>query len=334
MAMGLPSRGEIRDYLISQGMAPELAERRAADAESRANRQALTTSLLAATAGMPMGAAARAALASEGMVARALGFLRNLGSGPSYQPTRMASGQIRNLAASAPRVVRMPDGAIVKLAAGDAVPAGAIILNTAEAPIGAITAGIAGGVGVPVLLAGRRDASGEAAPSAELAPVFTPMGDVAMPGGGLAPVAAPIAPVVAPADEMPPSSDDSRPLTVRPAARAPVPLPPRRPADLSEPPARMADIPLMYQSARGAVVQRPQGPSRPGEERAMATRLNWGDPELAADFIRADRAKRALEQAGETFSGMSAGGAADGKPHKDAAIMKALEIIHHMLRSR
>ena len=61
MAMGLPSRGEIRDYLISQGMAPELAERRAADAESRANRQALTTSLLAATAGMPMGAAARAA---------------------------------------------------------------------------------------------------------------------------------------------------------------------------------------------------------------------------------------------------------------------------------
>jgi hypothetical protein len=31
---------------------------------------------------------------------------------------------------------------------------------------------------------------------------------------------------------------------------------------------------------------------------------------------------------------MSAGGAAGGKPHKDAAIMKALEIIHHMLRSR
>ena len=66
MAMGLPSRGEIRDYLISQGMAPELAERRAADAESRANRQALTTSLLAATASMPMGAAARAALQQAG----------------------------------------------------------------------------------------------------------------------------------------------------------------------------------------------------------------------------------------------------------------------------
>lgn len=328
MAMGLPGRDEIRDYLISQGVPPELAERRAAGAEARANRRALTTSLLAATAGAPAGAAARAAPASEGLVARAISFLKNLGSGPSYQPMRMASGQIRNLAASAPRIVRLPDGAIVKLAAGDAVPAGAVVLNAAEAPIGAIAAGIAGGVGAPVLLAGQMGASGEAAPRDELAPVFTPMGDLAAPGGGLAPAAEPAAlpaadlpePAAAPAS----AREEPRPLTVRPTARAPVPLPPRRPADLGAAPARMADIPLEYQSARGAVVQRPGG----------GARLNWGDPELAADFIRADRAKRALEQAGETYSGMSAGGAAGGKPHKDAAIMKALEIIHHMLRSR
>jgi hypothetical protein len=329
MAMGLPSREEIRAYLISQGMPPEAAERRAADAERNANRQALTTSLLGALT--PAGGVSRsAAPAAEGIVGRAMGFLRNLGSGPSYQPVRMGSGQVRNLAASAPRVVRMPDGAIVKLAPGNPVPAGAVVLNAAEAPIGAITAGIAGGVGAPALLAGRPGEPGER--DGSLPSVVDPMGNVAIPGGGLAPAAAPAAAApaaAAPAADLPDpgaepatTREEPRPLTVRPAARAPVPLPPRRPADLREAP-RMANIPMEYQSTRGSVVQRDGG-----------TRLNWGDSDLAADFIRADRAKRALEQAGETYSGMSAGGAADGKPHKDAAIMKALEIIHHMLRSR
>jgi hypothetical protein len=302
MAMGLPSKEEIRAYLISQGMPPEAAERRAADAERNANRQALTTSLLGALT--PAGGVSRsAAPAAEGIVSRAMDLLRSLGSGPSYQPVRMGSGQIRNLAASAPRVVRMPDGAIVKLAPGNPVPAGAVVLNAAEAPIGAITAGIAGGVGAPVLLAGRPGEPGER--DGSLPSVVDPMGNVAIPGA-----------------EPATTREEPRPLTVRPAARAPVPLPPRRPADLREAP-RMANIPMEYQSTRGSVVQRDGG-----------TRLNWGDSDLAADFIRADRAKRALEQAGETYSGMSAGGAADGKPHKDAAIMKALEIIHHMLRSR
>lgn len=325
MAMGLPSKEEIRAYLIAQGMSPAAAERRAASAESSANRQALTTMLMGAMT--PMGGLSRSAApaAAEGTVGRALDFLRSLGSGPSYEPVRMASGQIRNLAASAPRVVRMPDGAIVKLAPGNPVPTGAVVLNTVEAPIGAITAGIGGGAGALALLGASPPKGGE--PSAELPPVILPTGDVAVPGGGLAPAGAPAAGAPAPVAEPPPAPEEAFPVTVRPAARpaerALVPLPPRRPADLGEAPLRMANIPMEYQSARGSVVQRDGG-----------TRLNWGDSDLAADFIRADRAKRALEQAGETYSGMSAGGAADGKPHKDAAIMKALEIIHHMLRSR
>jgi len=52
-------------------------------------------------------------------------------------------------------------------------------------------------------------------------------------------------------------------------------------------------------------------------------RINWGDPESAADFFRADRARRETPDA----PGMKRGGAV-GKPD---SVHKALEIIHHLL---
>ena len=87
------------------------------------------------------------------------------------------------------------------------------------------------------------------------------------------------------------------------------------------------------QSNSQQVVQRSQNMQRQGEERPM-TRLNWGDSDSAADFFRADRARQELEKNKEEFTGMARGGAAGGGHHKDAVVMKALEIIHHMLRGR
>ena len=59
--------------------------------------------------------------------------------------------------------------------------------------------------------------------------------------------------------------------------------------------------------------------------------VNWGSPESAADFFRADKALMAKRKEEE---GRAAGGGVGGKPDKDAALHKALEIIHHMIRSR
>jgi hypothetical protein len=83
------------------------------------------------------------------------------------------------------------------------------------------------------------------------------------------------------------------------------------------------------QSNNQLLVQRQQGPMQPGQERAT-TKLNWGDRDSAADFFRADQARQALEKSGEAFTGMKRGGAAQA-PGKDAALHKALEIIHHMI---
>lgn len=58
--------------------------------------------------------------------------------------------------------------------------------------------------------------------------------------------------------------------------------------------------------------------------------VNWGDSSDAADFFRADKAMRDAQAAGQDVTGMKRGGTA--QPHgKDAALHKALEIIHHML---
>ena len=64
-------------------------------------------------------------------------------------------------------------------------------------------------------------------------------------------------------------------------------------------------------------------------------KVNWGSSDSAADFVRADRASMAQQQApssGDNDDGKKRGGAVDGKKGKDEAIHKALEIIHHLLR--
>jgi hypothetical protein len=70
-----------------------------------------------------------------------------------------------------------------------------------------------------------------------------------------------------------------------------------------------------------------QSNSRPVDEPTDGAPVNWGNPDSAADFFRADKARMAME-------GKAGGGGVGGKPDKDAALHKALEIIHHMIRSR
>ena len=89
-------------------------------------------------------------------------------------------------------------------------------------------------------------------------------------------------------------------------------MPPTRPAELArEQPSILSKIfsGQDYQSKGGQLRQ--------------DGRINWGDPESAADFFRADKARMETPEA----SGMKRGGAA-GKPD---SMHKALEIIHHLL---
>lgn len=98
------------------------------------------------------------------------------------------------------------------------------------------------------------------------------------------------------------------------------PLPPKRPEESSILGRIFSG--KDYQSAGGETLTRPSG---------GPARLNWGDPESAADFVRAAQAEKALRAAGEEYTGMKRGGAAEKKPD---AIHKALEIIHHLISTR
>jgi hypothetical protein len=128
-----------------------------------------------------------------------------------------------------------------------------------------------------------------------------------------------------------------------PAAR---PAPQRRPSAPDAAPAAAAEPSLRdrlfggqdFQSNNRAVVSRPQGPMPDGAPQRAT--LNWGDSGSAADFFRADKAMQGLRKNDEEFVGMASGGAANGSSSKssgggrDAAIHKALEIIHNLLMQR
>ena len=105
-------------------------------------------------------------------------------------------------------------------------------------------------------------------------------------------------------------------------------LPMRRPSELVTPrsapmpPTRPADLPREQPSILSRIFSGEDYQSKGGQLRQDG-KINWGDPELAADFFRADKARRETPDA----PGMKRGGAA-GKPD---SVHKALEIIHHLL---
>jgi len=103
------------------------------------------------------------------------------------------------------------------------------------------------------------------------------------------------------------------------AARAVAPVQQRAPIDLTSGQAARPQAGGLANLFSGKDYQ-----SKGGELRQDG-RINWGDSDSAADFFRASKALQETPDA----SGMATGGAA--KPHKDAALHKALDIIAHML---
>jgi hypothetical protein len=117
--------------------------------------------------------------------------------------------------------------------------------------------------------------------------------------------------------------------------RAKMPLPVRRPAALDQQPAPQQSLlgrifsGQDYQSSNALA----SDPRLAGYNAKVVQdgNINWGDRDSAADFFRADKAMMAQREAAkkdEEDTGKAKGGAVAGK---DAAIHKALEIIHHLL---
>jgi hypothetical protein len=117
--------------------------------------------------------------------------------------------------------------------------------------------------------------------------------------------------------------------------RAKMPLPIRRPAALDQQPAPQQSLlgrifsGQDYQSSNALA----SDPRLAGYNAKVVQdgNINWGDRDSAADFFRADKAMMAQREAAkkdEEDTGKAKGGAVAGK---DAALHKALEIIHHLL---
>lgn len=352
MAFGLPSKEEMRDYLISKGMDPETAEARAAQAERTNTRQALTTMGTQGAGALAEGAGA---MAGGNLLQRAMQTIRGLDTAGTKQMYRTSTGQMRNLAANAPTIVRTAEGQIIKLAPGQAVPAGATVLNVAEAPVASIIGGGAVAAGTPVALAYQRREKGEApaAPPQDSGAYVDPatgmsVGTSIYDNPAIAramQVTTPAASVVPPAANATPTEDrvspwDETNVSYRPTPMADVPTVRARPAG----PARTTT------AAPQQAAQKTQEPwyarfmpSDPyaGMSSAKLMERANANPDDAAAFFRADAALR--KERPEMFEkkteeGMAhggvAGGGSGGKQHKDAVVMKALEIIHHMLRTR
>lgn len=144
-----------------------------------------------------------------------------------------------------------------------------------------------------------------------------------------------------------PRSDMEGPYPTTPPTDAPVydydehslpkarPAPPRRPAPAPERPAPAPEKGLLSRIFSGEDYQSSNAlasdPRLAGYNARVVQdgKVNYGDRDNAADFFRADAARMAMEKkAAEEGEGKAKGGAVVGK---DAAIHKALEIIHHLL---
>lgn len=114
-----------------------------------------------------------------------------------------------------------------------------------------------------------------------------------------------------------------------PARQAPMPLPVRRPAPAPQDLTSDARPVPQDSGFLSSLFKDPYA----GKSSKELFQMAQDNPDSNAMFFRA-AAKQAQERkdAGAGDEGMKRGGTVGDKPHKDAAILKALEIIHHMLR--
>jgi hypothetical protein len=378
MAFGLPSKEEMRDYLISQGVPPKRAEQAAADAAKSNAAQAARTEALS----LAVGAAPVAGAAVKG-VSNAARYARGLETtGSMISPSELAVIQ-----------AKYPGRFINPTTGHPQSVAGNVLTGKAEPAMGAVRDPFAN------LIRGAEEAPAAARSYlTQPRPVVNPdtgyQLQQIMPGGKFGPgltewtagqraarTAANGAPLVTAAAMAPSDSLQQRMLpnsagmdrtedadfyrsvganTFRNspaldrsedenlyrsvgAARLPssagmdqTDYPMRSPAvaaakrEIPMPPSRELQAQARAEQPSDGIFSRIfsgkdyQSNSRPVTEDGT---VNWGNPDSAADFFRADKARMAME-------GKAGGGGVGGKPDKDAALHKALEIIHHMIRSR
>lgn len=116
------------------------------------------------------------------------------------------------------------------------------------------------------------------------------------------------------------------------------PMPPRRPAnlpgarDIPLPPRRPEGIGSDTRAAESVLSRIFSGRDYQTNSRPVVQdrRVNFGDPESAADFFRAERAAREMGTL-PPIERASGGQVQNGKAHKDAALVKALEIIERLM---
>lgn len=325
MAFGLPSAEQMRDYLISQGVDPVVAAERANVAARQNAAQAARTSALSLAAGAaPARAAGAAAVEAAPAVARsAMGIGERIAAAPrtAWEYLTTPAGVVRNPTTGARiptrnvttgRMERTPDYFLP----GQRVAQGA----TGATALGLGTAGVGTLTGQPTaapppVMPADGTISGEGYGAAQEAQYDRAMGDGSISGeqyGERANMLA--AKALGETAGLPMRRSSAPSLESRQAAaqtmadRAPVPM--RRP-----------DEGILSRIFSGGDYQ--SNNELVGKPMSGAP-VNWGNPDSAADFFRADKALMAKRKEEE---GMKRGGAA-GKPD---SVHKALEIIHHLL---
>ena len=323
MAFGLPSKEEMRDYLISQGVPPQRADQAAADAAKSNAAQAARTAALSIAAGAAP-ARAGATLAREGITTASgaiPGMMSAVANAPraAYNYLTVPRGVVRNPTTGARIPTRNTTTGRMERTPDYFLPG----QNVAQGAIGA------GAIGGASLLgsnigdsAGNQLQYNESINRPEDADFYRSVGAAQLPSSSgidrnedenfYRSVGAARLPSSSGMDQ---ADYPMRSPAVAAAKRA-IPMPPTRPSDL---PREEPGILSRIFSGKDY-----KSNSKPVTEDGT---VNWGNPDSAADFFRADKARMAME-------GRASGGSVNGKPEKDAALHKALEIIHHMIRSR
>jgi hypothetical protein len=323
MDFGLPSAEKMRDYLISQGVDPVVATERANVAARQNAAQAARTSALSVLAGAaPARAAGTAAIEAAPAIGRgavsigeriaaaprqALEYL-TVPAGVVRNPTTGARIPTRNVTSG--RMERTPDyflpgqqlaqgttGAVAL--GGGAAGASALMYRPASVP--PADGGVTPQIQAAIDAARARqtiDDSDAGSRDAQLRMLVDDRDAEARPAG-IAQLAA----------------QNRAAAAVRERA---APMPPARPEEFRAPSGGLASL-----------FSGPAYQSKGGELRQNG-KINWGDSDSAADFFRADKARMETPDA----PSMATGGAANGKPDKNEAIHRALDIISHLVGHR
>lgn len=317
MAFGLPSAEQMRDYLISQGVDPVVATERANVAARQNAAQAARTSALSIAAGAaPARAAGTAAAEAAPAIARsAMGFGERVAAAPRTvweyltvpagvvrNPTTGARIPTRNVATG--RMERTPDFFLPGQRAAQGT-AGGLALGAGTAGVGALSD----------------------RPTA--APMTMPPADGTISGEGYG---SRYDQAMADGSISGEQYGERANMLAAKALGEAAGLPMRRPSEapvsrpMPMPPSRELQAQARAEQPSPSILSRifsGEDYQSKGGQLRQDGRINWGDPKSAADFFRADRARRETPDA----AGMKRGGAA-GKPN---SLHKALEIIHHLL---